>query len=196
MSHYFINDKNLKDERHEIKVNIFNNTYKFNTDSGVFSKNKLDYGTRVLLENIDILNLKGNILDLGCGIGIIGIIISKMNKIVSIDMADINEKSVALSMLNNQINNVSNNVFASNVYENVKNKYDYIVTNPPIKAGKEVLKKFLLGSYDYLNEKGILYFVMRKDHGVKSMIKILESKFKVSIIKKDKGFYIVKCDKI
>ena len=74
-------------------------------------------------------------------------------------------------------------------------KYDYIITNPPIRAGKEVVRKFLFGGYDYLNDNGMLYFVMRKDHGVKSMIKELESKYNVTIVNKDKGFYIVSLTK-
>ena len=87
------------------------------------------------------------------------------------------------------------NIFSSNVYDNVNKKYNYIITNPPIRAGKEVVRKFLLGGYDYLNDNGILYFVMRKDHGVKSMIKELENKYNVTIINKDKGFYIVSLTK-
>ena len=73
--------------------------------------------------------------------------------------------------------------------------YDFIITNPPIRAGKNVIRGFLLGSYDYLKDDGILYFVMRKDHGVKSMIKELSVKFNTSIVNKDKGFYVVLCTK-
>ena len=79
--------------------------------------------------------------------------------------------------------------------EHKNKKYDYIITNPPIRAGKEVVRKFLFGGYDYLNDNGMLYFVMRKDHGVKSMIKELESKYNVTIVNKDKGFYIVSLTK-
>ena len=91
-------------------------------------------------------------------------------------------------------NNVKHNKKIIEFYFNDK-KYDYIITNPPIRAGKEVVRKFLLGGYDYLNDNGILYFVMRKDHGVKSMIKELENKYNVTIINKDKGFYILSLTK-
>ena len=110
-------------------------------------------------------------------------------------MIDINERAISLVRDNLTLNKVKANVFSSDVYSNVNKKYDYIITNPPIRAGKEVVRKFLLGGYDYLNDNGILYFVMRKDHGVKSMIKELENKYNVTIVNKDKGFYIVSLTK-
>lgn len=191
MSQYFENDKNIKSEKRNINFYFKGREYKVISDNGVFSKDKFDYGTRVLLENIDIENLSGRVLDLGCGIGVVGIILGTINTHIDIDMVDINERAISLTKENLLLNNTSNNVFVSNVYDNIKSKYDYIITNPPIRAGKEVVRKFLLGSYDYLNDNGILYFVMRKDHGVKSMIKELENSFNIKVIGKDKGFYVV-----
>lgn len=193
MSQYFDNDKNIKSEKRNIRFYFKNKEYNLFSDNGVFSKDKFDYGTRLLLESIDIEGLSGNILDLGCGIGVVGIILKTINKNVNIDMVDVNERAIELSKENMVISNINNNVFISNVYENVNCKYDYIITNPPIRAGKEIIRKFLLGSYEYLNNNGILYFVMRKDHGVKSMIKELESNFNVEVVNRDKGFYIIKC---
>ena len=111
-------------------------------------------------------------------------------------MVDVNERAVELAKENVKLNNLDNNVFISDVYSDVNDRYDYIITNPPIRAGKEIIRKFLVGAKDYLNESGTLYFVMRKDHGVKSMIKELESIYKVEVTDKEKGFYIVKCDKM
>ena len=193
MSQYFDNDKNIKSEKRNIRFYFKNKEYNLFSDNGVFSKDKFDYGTRLLLESIDIEGLSGNILDLGCGIGVVGIILKTINKNVNIDMVDVNERAIELSKENMVISNINNNVFISNVYENVNCKYDYIITNPPSRAGKEIIRKFLLGSYEYLNNNGILYFVMRKDHGVKSMIKELESNFNVEVVNRDKGFYIIKC---
>ena len=193
MSQYFDNDKNIKSEKRNIRFYFKDKEYNLFSDNGVFSKDKFDYGTRLLLESIDIEGLSGNILDLGCGIGVVGIILKTINKNVNIDMVDVNERAIELSKENMVISNINNNVFISNVYENVNCKYDYIITNPPIRAGKEIIRKFLLGSYEYLNNNGILYFVMRKDHGVKSMIKELESNFNVEVVNRYKGFYIIKC---
>ena len=195
MSQYFDNDKSIKSERKLIKFNFNNKEFSIYSDNGVFSKDRFDYGTRVLLNSVDIDKLFGNVLDLGCGLGVVGIILGTFNKGINIDMVDINERAINLTKNNLILNNVKANVFDSDIYSNINNKYDCIITNPPIRAGKNVVRGFLLGSYDYLNDDGILYFVMRKDHGVKSMIKELSVKFNTSIVNKDKGFYVVLCTK-
>ncbi len=191
MSQYFDNDKSIKSNKKLIEFNFNNKKYNVYSDNGVFSKDRFDYGTRLLLESIDINNLCGNVLDLGCGIGVVGLILGTINKNINIDMADINERAIDLAKENMLLNKVKGNVFISDVYSNINKKYNYIITNPPIRAGKEVVRKFLLGGYDYLTDDGTLYFVMRKDHGVKSMIKELENKYMVNILNKDKGFYVV-----
>lgn len=191
MSQYFDNDKSIKSNKKLIEFNFNNKKYNVYSDNGVFSKDRFDYGTRVLLESIDINNLCGNVLDLGCGIGVVGLILGTINKNINIDMVDINERAINLAKENMLLNKVKGNVFISDVYSNINKKYDYIITNPPIRAGKEVVRKFLLGGYDYLTDGGTLYFVMRKDHGVKSMIKELENRYTVNILNKDKGFYVV-----
>jgi ribosomal protein L11 methyltransferase (prmA) len=195
MSQYFDNDNNIKHNKKIIEFYFNDKKYNLYSDNGVFSKDKFDYGTRLLLDSIDISKLSGNVLDLGCGIGVVGIILGTINENINIDMIDINDRAISLVRDNLTLNKVKANVFSSDVYSNVNKKYDYIITNPPIRAGKEVVRKFLLGGYDYLNDNGILYFVMRKDHGVKSMIKELESKYNVTIVNKDKGFYIVSLTK-
>ena len=195
MSQYFDNDKNIKSERKIIKFNFDNKVFSIYSDTGVFSKDRFDYGTRVLLNSVDVNKLFGNVLDLGCGLGVVGIILGTFNKGINIDMVDINERAIDLAKNNLVLNNVKANVFVSDIYSNIDNKYDFIITNPPIRAGKNVIRGFLLGSYDYLKDDGILYFVMRKDHGVKSMIKELSVKFNTSIVNKDKGFYVVLCTK-
>ena len=197
MSQYFQNDKNIKSVKRLINFNFSDKKFSMYSDNGVFSKDKFDFGTRVLLENIDIHSICGKVLDLGCGTGVVGLILGSLNKNISIDMVDINERAIELARENIKLNNLNNNnIFISDVYSSVNDKYDYIITNPPIRAGKEVIRRFLLGAKDYLNNNGTLYFVMRKDHGVKSMIKELEEKYKVEVINKEKGFYIVSCEKL
>ena len=105
----------------------------------------------------------------------------------------INERAIKLARENIILNKLNNNIFISDAFSNVEDKYDFIITNPPIRAGKDVIRRFLLGAKDYLQNDGILYFVMRKDHGVKSMIKELENIYNVEVIAKDKGFYVVRC---
>lgn len=91
MSQYFDNDKNIKSEKRLIKFNFNNKEFSIYSDNGVFSKDRFDYGTRVLLSSIDIDSLSGNVLDLGCGLGVVGIILGTFNRNINIDMIDVNE---------------------------------------------------------------------------------------------------------
>ena len=194
MSQYFEENNKLTDEKKLITIKFKDKYYKVYTNNGVFSKDKLDYGTKLLLETITNNNLSGNILDLGCGYGIIGIILASTYPNTQIDMCDITDRAINLSKENTKNLNLNNtNIIKSDIYENIDKKYNYIITNPPIRAGKDILKKFLFGAKDYLEDNGELWFVMRKDHGVKSMIKELENIYKIEIKEKSKGFYIVIC---
>ena len=156
MSQYFDNDKSIKSEKRLIKFNFNNKEFSIYSDNGVFSKDRFDYGTRVLLNGIDIEKLSGNVLDLGCGLGVVGIILGTFNKNISIDMIDVNMRAISLTKDNLILNNVKANVFASDIYENVNKKYNYIITNPPIRAGKDVMRRFLFDGYDYLEDDGVI----------------------------------------
>lgn len=192
MGQYFDNEK-LTSNIFEFDVNILGEKFMFKTDNGVFSKRGLDFGTRLLLESLEVSDLTNKGLDVGCGYGVISIIISKVAG-VAMDGVDVNKRALHLATSNIKLNNVEKvNFFESNCYDNVEGKYDFIITNPPIRAGKEVLHKILIGAKDYLNKGGSLYFVMRKEQGAKSMLKELENHYDIEIITKKKGFYIFKC---
>ena len=195
MSHYFINDNNLKHNKKIININYNNKEIKLYTDNGVFSKEHFDYGSKLLVNNFLKEEKSGRVLDLGCGYGIIGVILSQ-NKKLYIDMVDINNNAVKLTNENLKLNNIENATsFVSNIYSEITNKYDYIITNPPIRAGKETIRTFLFDAQNHINKTGEIWFVMRKDHGVKSMMKELEKDYKIEVVDKDKGFYIVKLKK-
>lgn len=194
MNHYFTNNDNLKSNRKLNKVFIKNQEFSFLSDNGVFSKHGLDFGTRTLLESLDIGKIKGDVLDFGCGYGPIGIYIAK-NTESNVDMVDINNRSLDLARENVKLNKVSTNIFYSNIYENIVKKYDFIISNPPIRVGKEILYKILFGAFDYLNDNGELIIVINKDQGAKSVIRDLSSKYDVDVISKNKGFYIICCKK-
>lgn len=192
MGQYFDNEK-LTSNIFEFDVNILGEKFMFKTDNGVFSKRGLDFGTRLLLESLEVSDLTNKGLDVGCGYGVISIIISKVAG-VAMDGVDVNKRALHLSKANIKLNNVEKvNFFESDCYDKVEGKYDFIITNPPIRAGKEVLHKILIGAKDFLNDDGILYFVMRKEQGAKSMLKELENHYNIDIIAKKKGFYIFKC---
>ena len=194
MAFYFDNNPESVSKENIIHANINNNIYNFYTDNDVFSKRKLDYGTRTLLENVDLNDFKGDVLDFGCGYGPIGIYIKK-NTDANVDMVDINKRAIRLSLKNAKINNVSVNVFESDIYSNIKNKYDVIITNPPIRVGKKILYEILFKANDYLKDGGILYLVINKDQGAKSLKKDLEEQYLVTTVCKSSGFYVYKCQK-
>ena len=142
-----------------------------------------------LLENLP--DLKGDVLDIGCGYGPIGIYVSKKNNLI-VDMVDINKRSLALSIKNSKLNNVKTNVFESNLYTNINKKYDYIITNPPIRVGKKILYQLLFEAKNYLNKNGELWLVVNKDQGAKSLVNDLKKEYETSIICKNKGFFIIR----
>lgn len=191
MSHYFENDENIKSKERIIYTKINDTDLQFLADNGVFSKNGLDFGTRSLLETIDLKNLHGNVLDFGCGYGPIGIYLAKKLNIC-IDMIDVNKRAIELAKKNAILNNVNVNVFESNIYSNVSKKYDYIITNPPIRVGKKILYEILFEAKNYLNQNGQLWLVVNKNQGAKSIVTDLSKEYKTDIIDKNKGFYIIR----
>lgn len=191
MAHYFENDENLKSKETKIFININNQDFEFITDNGVFSKKGLDFGTRTLLENLDIENIHGKVLDFGCGYGPIGIYIAK-NSDANVHMIDVNKRSLKLASKNVDLNHVNVKIYESECYTNVIDKFDYIISNPPIRVGNEILYTILFDVKKHLNNNGELWIVINKNQGAKTVIKKLEAHYKVEIIKKHKGFYIIK----
>ena len=195
MSQYFEYDESLKSEYRNIIYKYENYNFNFTSDLGVFSKDKIDFASRFLVETYFKYGKKNiSCLDVGCGYGFIGITISKiMNN--SFDMIDINKRAIHLTNMNIKSNNIEANAFISDIYNQVNKKYDLIITNPPIRAGKEVYMSILLNASNYLSDDGELWFVMNKKHGVKSTIEKLKSVYETDIKDKDKGFFVIICKK-
>ena len=129
MTHYFSEDNNtLKSNPQVIAFSINNTPLKFKTDNGVFSKSSLDRGTEVLLRYLEIEDSVKTCLDLGCGYGTIGVYINKTYNI-SVDMVDINQRAIDLSVHNVELNNTEANVFKSDGFSNIKNKYDFSIVD-------------------------------------------------------------------
>lgn len=192
MDHYFSNNPTSENSQKDFSCMIGKDKYIFNTSNGVFSKNYLDYGTKVLLESLPINTIKGKVLDLGCGYGCIGIYIAK-NTNSCVHMVDVNERAILLAKENSLKNSVETNVYCSNVYERVvDNDFNFIITNPPIRAGKKVIYEMLFDAKNHLNKDGELWLVVRKKQGAKTIIRDLEDKYVVEVVEKDKGYYVIK----
>src|SRR5690554_3959555 len=134
MSHYFTNDKTLTQNRREISFRFLGIEYKLTSDDGVFSKNAFDLGTQSLLEVVIKEDLKGSVCDLGSGIGVIGVILNNHFD-VTMTGFDVNEKAVDLANLNYKKYKVNGKNILN---DNVQGKFDHIVSNPPIRVGKEI----------------------------------------------------------
>lgn len=193
MSHYFENDEKLVSEVRELNYKYASFSFTFLSDNGVFSKKNIDYGSKLLLETYLKENLKNNkVLDVGCGYGFLGISISIINDSY-VDMIDVNKRAIHLTKRNiKKYANFKGNAFLSDAYSEVQDKYDVVITNPPIRVGKTKLLEILEGAFEHLKEDGCLYFVIRKDQGALSIKKILEQDKYVETINKDKGYLIFK----
>ncbi len=193
MSHYFTNDNNLVSETRKLIYKYSSFSFEFLSDNGVFSKKHIDFGSKLLLETyLNNENRPLKVLDVGCGYGFIGIVISVITNSY-VDMIDINKRAIHLTKRNiKKYKSFNGNAYVSDAYSEIKNKYNVIITNPPIRVGKIKLLEILEGAFDHLEKDGVLYFVIRKDQGALSIKKILEEKHKVEIINKDKGYFIIK----
>ena len=192
MGQYFTNE-NLPSKIQRTQCFVLGNKFIFLTDNGVFSKDGLDFGSRLLLESIPLEAVGGKVLDMGCGYGVLGIVLNKLTG-ASVDMVDVNLRALHLAELNCKENkSLNTNVFESNTYSNVNSKYSCIITNPPIRAGKKIVYDIVMNAKDYLLEDGKLFLVIRKEQGAKSLIVDLKEFYDVEILNKKKGFYILKC---
>ena len=194
MSHYFENDENLKSFKRSLKLYINNKELSFTSDSGVFSNTQIDYGSYTFLKTLLNEEKINDLLDVGCGYGVLGITLKYFENATNVDMVDINPKAVNLCLENinyYQMNNVK--CFISDGFEKINKKYDRIVINPPIRAGKAIIYKMFEDSIKHLNESGALYIVIKKSLGAPSAIKKLQSIYQhVEVLNKDKGYFIIK----
>ena len=190
MNQYFDNNEKLDSEINEFFVKVKDINMYLYTDNGVFNKKGLDFGTRVLLENIDINN-KNSFLDVGCGCGPIGFFLLLSGK-ENVDMVDVNNRAINLTKIGLNKNHIKANVFNSDIYSNVTGKYDMIITNPPIHAGKAKIYEIVRESINHLNKNGEIWLVIRKDQGAKSLISDNSDLLNFEIIDKIKGFWIIK----
>lgn len=196
MSHYFKNDENLIDQYQDFDVKIKNIGIKLRTNSGVFSRSKLDLGTKILLEAIEINKDAKTVIDMGCGYGPIGIYLAKKYPDKKIYMYDINERAVELSKTNASLNKVDVFVYHSDLFEAVNFKADVIVTNPPIRTGKKNVYKLYDEAYNALNDAGTFYLVVGKKQGAESTFnKIKELFSNCEIVEKKKGYTVFKAIK-
>lgn len=194
MAHYYENDPTLDKTEFPVSFTLCGRSFTLNSSAGVFSKDGLDTGTRILLEWI-LQNAKPakDVLDLGCGIGVIGAVLSSFwhCKVTGIDP---NSQACHLAEENYTRCQVDGSVIEADHINDAN--YDMVVLNPPIRTGKAVIYSLFSQSYDHLLPGGVLYIVIRKQHGAQSTLDYLNSiGFKAGRVARDKGFWIIEARK-
>lgn len=195
MSHYYISDDKLASNPITFNYTYQGHNLVFQSDLGVFSKDRVDFGTNVLLNSLPVMDgLK--IIDVGCGVGTIGLAVAKANPHSFVTLVDVNTRALELAKLNANQNKVKNvEIIESDIYSNVGGFYDIIITNPPIRAGKKVVHKIVEDGYNKLNQNGKIYLVIQKKQGAPSMKEKLLTIFGNCEELTKKNGYFIYCSK-
>ena len=191
---YYDEHPDAQHDIHELHVVLLGERMNFLTDAGVFSKKMIDFGSQVLLSCL-AFQPGETVLDVGCGYGPLGLSLAKAQG-VHATMLDVNTRALDLAQKNAAFNQVEATIFQSNVYDQVEGCFDHIISNPPIRAGKKVVHEVLSGSFDHLKPGGDLTIVIQKKQGAPSAKAKMEEVFgNCEILKKDKGYYILRSEK-
>ena len=188
---YYAENPDAAHDIHELRVELLGQKMTFLTDAGVFSKKMVDFGSQLLLKCLEV-NQGETVLDVGCGYGPLGLSLAKAYG-VQATMVDINNRALDLARQNAERNKVEAAIFQSNIYEQVEGEFDHVISNPPIRAGKQVVHEIIEKSRDFLNDGGDLTIVIQKKQGAPSAKSKMEDVFgNCEIVKKDKGYYILR----
>ena len=189
--HYYTENPQSAHDEWQVEFTALGNSLRFTTDAGVFSRDGLDKGTALLLNALPPLS--GRVLDLGCGWGAVGVALGAKNPGLDIVMTDINARAVDLARRNLAANGVRAAVVQGDGFAAVEGKFDAIVTNPPIRAGKAVIYGLFDTARDFLNPGGSLYIVIRKQQGAPSALRHLQEQYKTAeVVDRGGGFWVIR----
>lgn len=193
-NHYYTNQPEVAHDRKKWTFPLKGKNFTFITDSNVFSKGTVDFGSRVLIDAFNDADLpEGKILDVGCGYGPIGLSLAHSTE-REVEMVDVNERAIELAKENADLNGIKHvSIYPSYIYDDVlNNEFAAVVSNPPIRAGKKVVHAIISGSYDKLVKSGTLTIVIQKKQGAPSAKKKMEDIFgNAEIVTKEKGYFII-----
>ncbi|WP_432362193.1 class I SAM-dependent methyltransferase [Sporosarcina sp. UB5] len=196
--HYYSKNPTVKSDPKEWQATLRNKRLRFKTDAGVFSKGEVDFGSRLLAESFTMSSVEGDVLDVGCGYGPIGLSIAASFPDRNIHMVDVNERAMALANENAELNGIRNVViYPSDALSAVEAEgFAAVLTNPPIRAGKETVFKIYDGAFSKLAVGGELWIVIQKKQGAPSTITHLIEKFgNAETVGKKKGYFIIRARK-
>lgn len=196
--HYYSKNPHVESKPRKWKFTLRGYSFTFETDAGVFSKSEVDFGSRVLIDSFELTEVSGDILDVGCGYGPIGLSIAKSYSDRTVHMMDVNDRALALARKNAENNGVQNvQIYESDALSSVKTEsVAAVLTNPPIRAGKETIFRFYDQAFEVLAERGELWIVIQKKQGAPSTMDHLAEKFsEVDVVDKVKGYWIIRAIK-
>lgn len=196
MTHYFKNSENTPSNRRELSFRFLGLDLTFISDDGIFAKSKPDEGSLLLAQTAIEMKLSGQILDMGCGYGLVGLLVKKFDPSVTIDGIDVNIRAVECASASAARLGLQASYTVKDGRAELGQVYDAILLNPPIRTGKETIFELYRNAYQHLKPQGSLIIVIRRQQGAASSFKELQSIFPtVSRIKHHKGYEIIKSDK-
>lgn len=192
--HYFSEKQESVFRINSIEILLRGREFKFDTVSGVFSVGRVDKGSYLLVEKC-IVEDGFRVLDLGCGYGVVGIVIGGIFD-CEVVLTDVNKRAAYISKKNAKKNNVEVKVVRGDMYEKVDGLFDTILFNPPQHAGKDLCMEMISKSEKYLKSGGLLQVVARHNKGGKSFALKMEEVFgNVRDIAKKGGYRVYVSEK-
>ncbi|HUK85317.1 MAG TPA: methyltransferase [Candidatus Acidoferrum sp.] len=176
-----------------VRTSLCGRSFEFLTASSVFSKRRVDVGSRLLIESM-ILPQTGCILDIGCGYGAVGIAAATLNSKLRVIMTDVNVRAVRLAKKNVVLNKVRNaEVLYGHLYEPVEGLvFDCVLSNPPVSAGMETVKAIISQAPKVLVDKGTFQLVIRSKIGVKALPALFNEVFgNCQVLDRESGFRVL-----
>ncbi|MDR5677037.1 MAG: methyltransferase [Armatimonadota bacterium] len=177
-AHYFSPAPQVPSRPRVVELEFGGRRFQFLTDRGVFSYRGVDRGTRLLLEALEV-GPEDEVLDLGCGYGVVGIVAASLAVRGRAVLVDINPRAVQLARENARRCGVLNvEVLQGDLYEPVAGRtFDVIATNPPIRAGRAVVRAMVEGAPAHLKPGGSFYLVARTAQGAKTLGRLVAEVF-------------------
>ncbi len=191
--HYFTAKPASQEKFGIVRTNLNGRSFEFVTSSSVFSKRKIDLGTRLLIESM-VLPKSGCVLDIGCGYGAVGIVAAVLNPMLSVVLTDVNIRAVRLAKQNVELNRIPNaEVKYGHFYEPVEGShFNSILSNPPISAGMETVKAIITGAPKVLANNGTFQMVIRSKIGAKNLPALFTETFgNFKILARGSGFRVL-----
>jgi 16S rRNA (guanine1207-N2)-methyltransferase len=189
-AHYYSREQPKERRRFILRLDIRGHHIELASSSGIFSKDRIDLGSLVLLESM-VLPGRGEVLDIGCGCGVIGITIAKVRPRLRVTMVDVNPIAVKLAKENIDTNSVTNaTAIHCDLYSSLEGrKFNIIISNPPLAAGYKVIFPLIEGAKSHLGKGGYLQLVLRK--GINAIPKKMSEVFgNVELISRKSGYKV------